>query len=320
MTREWEPGTQYNYNDIVFYNGATYKIIQPHRSQGDWAPDVTPALWGRLQGHHQEEHHGGGGYGGGGYQQQHQQQPEKPQYNYGSGGNVPNPGPATPAAQPTEEEKKTNWFDLSDERKHQLEVGGGLVAGAAVLGGAFAAYKHHQRSSEHEKAEAWAMSNWLQEARNRTDQFNQRGPTSATTWILASGTNIPQGAIQCGKEKSGDPLYVCRAYYQGGLHLGKCGRHLGKGAVIGYDEKEIELDTYEVLLGDPSAVRWAAPGGPERPVEGGREQDGTSLLIAQAFYKESTQVGKWSTQLKGACFPYGGKEKIVDRCQVLVYN
>lgn len=46
----WEPGTQYNYNDEVSYEGSFYKIIQPHRSQGDWTPPVTPALWGKVQG------------------------------------------------------------------------------------------------------------------------------------------------------------------------------------------------------------------------------------------------------------------------------
>lgn len=83
----WEPGTQYNYGDIVEFEcklfnlvdshslsssfiGARYKIIQPHRSQvtpavpctislviivssyyftqSDWTPPVTPALWGRI--------------------------------------------------------------------------------------------------------------------------------------------------------------------------------------------------------------------------------------------------------------------------------
>ena len=33
MTRHWEPGTQYNYGDVVEYQGQHYKIIQAHRSQ-----------------------------------------------------------------------------------------------------------------------------------------------------------------------------------------------------------------------------------------------------------------------------------------------
>ncbi|KAG6862320.1 hypothetical protein C0995_016018 [Termitomyces sp. Mi166 len=48
MTRYWEPGTYYGLGDVVSYDGANYKIIQPHRSQSDWIPSVTPALWSRI--------------------------------------------------------------------------------------------------------------------------------------------------------------------------------------------------------------------------------------------------------------------------------
>lgn len=32
----------------IQHNGILYKCIQPHTSQEDWAPDVTPALWIRV--------------------------------------------------------------------------------------------------------------------------------------------------------------------------------------------------------------------------------------------------------------------------------
>jgi len=35
----------YGIGDIVSYNGTLYTIVQPHTSQPDWTPDVTPALW-----------------------------------------------------------------------------------------------------------------------------------------------------------------------------------------------------------------------------------------------------------------------------------
>jgi len=328
MVQCWEPGTQYDYGCVVEYCGAEYKIIQPHRSQGDWTPDVTPALWGRMQGGGHHGHHGdqhsGGGYGGGSYQQQQPQQPAQPaqpQYSYGGGG-VPNPGPPTPAAQPTQDEKKTNWYDLDDERKKQLEIGGGLLAGAALLGGGFAAFQHHKKNQEENKAEAWAVSNWLDDAKQRTATFNSRGPQGPTTWILTQGTNIPQGAIEGGREKGGDVLYIARAYYEGGLHLGKAGRHFRKGAVIGYGGKEVEVDTFEVLLGDPRAVKWVAVNSNEfqvnRLVEGGKEKDGTPLQIAQAYYKGGTHPGKYNKGFGGACIAYGGKEEIVQQFQVLI--
>ncbi|KDQ21294.1 carbohydrate-binding module family 12 protein [Botryobasidium botryosum FD-172 SS1] len=331
MVQCWEPGTQYDYGSVVEYCGAEYKIIQPHRSQGDWTPDVTPALWGRMQGHHgghHGEHHqgGGGGYGGQNYQQPQQQppqQPQQPQYNYGGGG-VANPGPPTPAAQPTQDEKKTNWYDLDDERKKQLEIGGGLLAGAALLGGGFAAFQHHKKGQEQDKAEAWAVSNWLQDAKQRTANFNAHGPQGPTTWVLVQGTSIPRGAIEGGREKDGTPLYIARCYYEGGIHLGKAGRHFTKGAVIGYGGKEIEIDTYEVLLGDPNRVKWVTVSSSgyntNNVVEGGKEKDGTPLQISQAFYKDGVHPGKYNSGFGGACIAYGGKEVIVKEFQVLVYQ
>jgi hypothetical protein len=110
MTKCWEPGTEYAYGSVVEYQGNYYKIIQPHRSQGDWAPDRTPALWGRVPDHecHQYKQHnqGSGGYGQPQQQQQqqqpaYQQQPPQQQQNYGYGqanqsggyGSIPQPVP-----------------------------------------------------------------------------------------------------------------------------------------------------------------------------------------------------------------------------------
>lgn len=31
--------------DRYQYNGKLYKCIQPHTTQADWTPDITPALW-----------------------------------------------------------------------------------------------------------------------------------------------------------------------------------------------------------------------------------------------------------------------------------
>jgi len=323
MVQPWEPGTQYEYGSVVLFEGVAYKIIQPHRSQGDWTPPATPALWGRMQDQscaHQDDGHGCGDDHNHGHHehQQQQQQPQQPQYSYGGGGGGYSGAPLpTPDVKPTEEEKKKNWWDLDDQRKTQLEIGGGLLAGAAALGGGYAIYKHHQKSEEQHKAETWALSNWLNDAKARTDAFRQHGPRGPYTWVLTNGKNIPQGAVEGGREKNGSVLYIARAYYMGGVHIGKAGRHLGKGAVIGYDDEEVEIDTYEILLGDTSKVKWAAKSDndfrPQAAVEGGKEADGTPLLIAQAYYEGGTHPGKYSDKLGGACIPYGGKEKVVKK-------
>jgi len=315
MVSRWEPGTQYEYGAVVEYHSVAYKIVQPHRSQGDWTPDLTPALWGRMQDQSCVEKHGYDDCGQGHQNQGHyggppHQETTQPSYNYGSGGAAPGGAPA-----PQEEQ---GW--LTDERKKQLEIGGGILAGAALLGGGFAAYQHHKNNQENSQAQAWGQSNWLSEAQARTQAFRAQGPKGPYTWVLTNGKNIPQGAIEGGREDNGKVLYIARTYYEGGIHVGKAGSHLGKGAVIGYGDKEIEIDTYEILLGDTSRVKWTsgASYNSQSVVEGGREQDGTPLLVAQAFYKGGTHPGKFSPKFKGACIAYGGKEKLVEQYQILV--
>ena len=44
----WEPDVDYKVGQLRKYGEEEeklYKCVQAHRSQGDWTPDVTPALW-----------------------------------------------------------------------------------------------------------------------------------------------------------------------------------------------------------------------------------------------------------------------------------
>lgn len=304
MVNRWEPGTQYNSGDVVDYNGAQYKIIQPHRSQGDWTPDVTPALWGREWAVPAS-----------------QPQPGQPQ----SGGERWDCHDST-KVEFSEEEKQKNWYDLDPERRKQLEIGGGLLAGAALLGGGILAYKKHKENEEEKKALAWGLQNWMTDAQRRTQEFYQRGSQASVAWVLVHGVKIPPGAFQAGQESDGTPLYVARTYFEGGIHPGKVSPNFKKGAIIGYDNDEIEIENYEILVANPQAVRWVQASSPfqaqflsGRPVEGGREANGSPLFIAQAPYKNGTHPGKAGEHLRGADITYGGDEKIVNPFNVLVY-
>lgn len=323
MVQNWEPGTQYNNGDVVRYEGHNYKIIQPHRSQGDWTPPVTPALWGRMQ-------DGDGGHGGNehGHQSYEQKPPQQQQGNYGTDQNTGGKNwdqHTTQTVDVHEHEKQKNWYDIPEDRRKQLEIGGGLALGAALLGGGYAAYKHHENGEEDKKAEAWGLQNYLQEAEARAAQFRQRGPQGPVTWVLTEGKNIPQGSIVGGTEHDAE-LWVARAYYDGGIHPGKAFRNSRRGAVISYGGKEVEVDKYEVLIGNQQAVRWVQQHGRlnvnslgGQPVEGGRDKDGSILYIAQAPYKGGVHPGKISEKLSGACIAYGDDEKLVDTYNVLVY-
>ncbi|KAJ7594728.1 carbohydrate-binding module family 12 protein [Mycena floridula] len=316
MTQYWEPGTQYNTGDIVEFEGHRYKIIQPHRSQSDWTPNITPALWGRLSdgsSNHGSEHHGGQHYGSENRHEQHEQPYQQPP--------VQNEQPV----QISHEERKTHWYDLDDKRKKELEVGGGLLAGIAAIGAGYAAYRHHEKSEEEKKAQVWALSNWLHEAQQRADDFYRNGLRGPAQWVLTEGKNIPAEAIVVGQEKSWT-LYICRAFHEGSLQIGKASPAFEKGAVIGYGHDEIHFDKYEILVGNMQGLRWEEIHGRlnvnnlgYRPVDGGHEADGTILYIAEAEYHGAVHPGKASEKWDVAFIPYDGDEKEVKPYKVLCY-
>jgi hypothetical protein len=226
-------------------------------------------------------------------------------------------------------ERQKKWYDLDDERKKELEIGGGLLVGAVLLGGGFAAWKHHQKADEDKKADAWALQNWVHEAQARAEEYYKQGPQSPVTWVLTYGKNILPRAIEGGYDQ-GHTVFIARAYQDGGIQLGKASDRFSKGAVIGYEEKEIQLDTYEILVGDATAVKWVNVDGPfdvgslgAIPVEGGKENNETPLFIAQAPYGNTNPIdvhpGKIGEGLDGALISYNGVEVKVKEYSVLCY-
>ncbi|KDQ21375.1 carbohydrate-binding module family 12 protein [Botryobasidium botryosum FD-172 SS1] len=146
------------------------------------------------------------------------------------------------------------------------------------------------------------------------------------TWVGVYGTDIPDNAIEGGRDSDGSILYIARAVHEGGIHPGKAGRHLRIGAVIGYGGGEIEVDQYEVLVGDQNSVRWNNESGEinfqalsGELVEGGREANGDILYIAQASYENALHPGKTNAGFGGAVVSYAGEEHIVHNYGVLVY-
>jgi hypothetical protein len=68
----------------------------------------------------------------------------------------------------------------------------------------------------------------------------------AGIWIAGSGGQIPDAALVCGRESSGDPLFVARASLNGGVHPGKIRFAFGS-AFIGFGGVETPVQNYEVL-------------------------------------------------------------------------
>ncbi|KAI0769071.1 carbohydrate-binding module family 12 protein [Trametes elegans] len=324
MTYCWEPGTQYDAGSVVEYQGHKYKIIQPHQSQSGWEPPNTPALWARLpeEYHEHHEHHDAPpSQQQGGYYQPPQQG------GYGGGyGEKPQQYPQQQPPPPQKEEDKSGWDGLSEERKKQLEIGGGLLAGAAAIGAGIFAYKKHEEHEEDKQSQAWSAQNWLQDAEQRTRDYYQNGPRGPATWLLVHGKDIPTNIAIPGGEEHGERHYICRAFHKGSIQLGKASSIFKEGGVLGYAHDEIHVSTFEVLVGDMRALKWVPAHGRlnlenlgARPVEGGREADGTPLYIAQAHTHNAIVPGKCSTKLDAAFVPYGNTEKEKKDYRVLCY-
>lgn len=47
--RNWHANIAVQVGDVFTYKGALWRCIQAHITQGDWAPDLTPALWHRVE-------------------------------------------------------------------------------------------------------------------------------------------------------------------------------------------------------------------------------------------------------------------------------
>ncbi|KAI1794981.1 hypothetical protein LXA43DRAFT_971022 [Ganoderma leucocontextum] len=312
MTAYWEPGTYYGAGSVVEYEGHKYKIIQPHNSQSDWAPTVTPALWGRISDEDcgEQQHHE--------HREEHYQPPASSGYNPGQSSGEKQEQTVTVH----EEERKHGWDALSDERKKEIEIGGGLLAGALALGAGVFAWSEHKKSEEEKKQHAWDIQNWLHESERRTNDFWAGRAAGPVTWVLVDGKNIPAEQAIVGGEEHGTPHYICRGWHE----IGKACSIFQKGGVIGYAHKEHHLAKYEVLVGDKRAVRWVDFRGrveldklPGRPVEGGREANGTPLFIAQASHSGAIVPGKCGPKLSGAFVPYGNDEKEHKDFRILCY-
>ncbi|CCL98522.1 uncharacterized protein FIBRA_00521 [Fibroporia radiculosa] len=223
------------------------------------------------------------------------------------------------------EERQKSWHNLDPRRKKQLEVGGGLVAGLALLGGGYYAYKSHHKSEEEKKAQVWALQNWLHDAERRTRDFYDNGPRGPVTWILAEGGRIPDNAIP-GGEQHEKPLFICRGFYEGGIQIGKVSPAFEQGAVIGYGHHEIQLPKYEVLVGDRRAVRWVDAAGRldesmlgAQPVEGGNEADDSPLYVARVHHGHAIIPGKAGPSIDGCLVPVNNTEERSHQYRVLCY-
>lgn len=187
---------------------------------------------------------------------------------------------------------------------------------------------------EEMKKSVWRAGNgeedWLSAARSRTKFYTEtRGVKPMVLWKLVEKGNIPKDALPLGNEADGAVLYAARGWFDGGLHIGKAGHHLVNHASISFGAGEHALNVYEVLCGstDPDLVKWMTFRHGEnamvegwQPVEGGREANGSVLLVGKGEYENGHHPGKCLINDDHACVGYGGGELWVRPFQILAYS
>jgi len=224
-------------------------------------------------------------------------------------------------------ERKCSWHDLSEERRKEIEVGGGLALGAAAMGAGYIAYRQHVAEEEERKARVWALQNWIEGAKRRRQAYQAEGlRESAVGWVLVDGTDYPEGCIEGGAEEDYQKLYIARAWNDGCVQVGKAGRHLNRGAIFGYEQETVELDTYEVLVGDWRSIKWVKCSGQldleslgAEAIVGGEDANGNALYIVQAEVDTIVRCGKISTSYDGALVIVEAEEIVVPEYSVLCY-
>ena len=47
--RLWQPGIVVSVGDVYSFGAFLWRCVQAHTTQGDWSPDLTPALWHKVE-------------------------------------------------------------------------------------------------------------------------------------------------------------------------------------------------------------------------------------------------------------------------------
>ncbi|KAG8982535.1 hypothetical protein FRB90_006714 [Tulasnella sp. 427] len=165
-------------------------------------------------------------------------------------------------------------------------------------------------------------ADWLAAGRQRKAELGTTVSWSLAWYLVEPGEQLPPHAIQTGSE-AGGPLVSIRVWKDGGLTLGKTGRHHPQGYVPWYGREISWTGAYEVLVGDQNAVRWASPSdGNFIAVEGGYETASTAaLLIAQSQMGDTVQPGKAFSGEEGAYIGWWWNEhwKLNDEVRILAW-
>ncbi len=95
-------------------------------------------------------------------------------------------------------------------------------------------------------------------------------------WLPAVRGAVPPGAVAHGRERDGRPQYICRATYDGGLHLGKVSPG-SAGCLLVAHGSAIVRGSYQVLT-EVYAPEDARPASSARRSRWGRTESVVDLI------------------------------------------
>lgn len=164
-----------------------------------------------------------------------------------------------------------------------------------------------------------ASGNWIIEQAGPAAPmgFQPRGGFSTQCWVPASSGQVPPSSF-AGGEDDGEPLYVIRANFNGGLIPGKLKSSHGC-AYIPWGGAENAVNDYEVLC-DFNGQWLAASGGniPPNAVTAGQSEDGEPLYVGRVVHDGYLVVGKVQPSHGVLYIPFGGQELSFGDYEILV--
>jgi hypothetical protein len=130
------------------------------------------------------------------------------------------------------------------------------------------------------------------------------------TWVGSSNGHLPAGAVLAGHQRTGEPLYVGRAHFEGSLTVGKI--HPGHGCIyVPFNGKENSILHYEVLCSPPKA-QWIPTSShaplPPNAIFVGNDSDGSPMYVGRAHHMGDHLPAKVIPSKKVAYISYDGKE------------
>lgn len=129
-------------------------------------------------------------------------------------------------------------------------------------------------------------------------------------WIGSSNGHLPEGAVLAGSQRTGEPLYVGRAHYEGALTVGKI--HPGHGCIyVPFGGRENSILHYEVLVAQQK-TQWIHTSShaplPPNPIFAGNDSDGSPMYVGRVYHAGEQLPAKVIPSKNIAYISYDGQE------------